>query len=111
MEIGVRFPVRVSRSGRALANAVVGRGCSSVWLECRSVTPEAAGSSPVSPVCFLRESGLGDAGAVAQLGERLNGIQEVRGSTPLGSTWPADEPVTARVAELVDAQDSGSCGG
>ena len=24
-------------------------------------------------------------GAVAQLGERLNGIQEVRGSTPLGS--------------------------
>ena len=24
-------------------------GCSSVWLECRSVTPEAAGSSPVSP--------------------------------------------------------------
>ena len=25
-------------------------------------------------------------GAVAQLGERLNGIQEVRGSTPLGST-------------------------
>jgi hypothetical protein len=26
------------------------------------------------------------AGAIAQLGERLNGIQEVRGSTPLGST-------------------------
>jgi hypothetical protein len=25
-------------------------------------------------------------GAVAQLGERLNGIQEVGGSTPLGST-------------------------
>ena len=25
------------------------------------------------------------AGAVAQLGERLNGIQEVRGSIPLGS--------------------------
>ncbi len=25
-------------------------------------------------------------GAVAQLGERLNGIQEVRGSIPLGST-------------------------
>src|SRR5690606_13422706 len=24
--------------------------------------------------------------AIAQLGERLNGIQEVRGSTPLGST-------------------------
>jgi hypothetical protein len=27
-------------------------------------------------------------GAVAQLGERLNGIQEVGGSTPLGSTNP-----------------------
>ena len=27
-------------------------------------------------------------GAIAQLGERLNGIQEVRGSTPLGSTTP-----------------------
>jgi hypothetical protein len=26
------------------------------------------------------------AGAVAQLGERLNGIQEVRGSIPLSST-------------------------
>jgi hypothetical protein len=25
-------------------------------------------------------------GAVAQMGERLNGIQEVRGSIPLGST-------------------------
>ena len=29
-----------------------------------------------------------DGGAIAQLGERLNGIQEVRGSTPLGSTTP-----------------------
>ena len=28
-------------------------------------------------------------GAIAQLGERLNGIQEVRGSTPLGSTNPS----------------------
>ncbi len=27
-----------------------------------------------------------DDGAVAQLGERLNGIQEVRGSNPLSST-------------------------
>ena len=26
-------------------------------------------------------------GAVVQLGERLNGIQEVRGSTPLGSIF------------------------
>ncbi len=46
-------------------------------------------------------------GAVAQSGERLNGIQEVRGSIPLGPT--ARE--LARVAELVDAQGSGPCGG
>src|SRR5579859_8101715 len=31
------------------------------------------------------------AGAIAQLGERLNGIQEVRGSTPLGSTNEINE--------------------
>ncbi len=29
----------------------------------------------------------GDPGAVAQLGERLNRTQEVRGSTPLSSTY------------------------
>ena len=33
-----------------------GWGCSSVWLECRSVTPEAAGSSPVSPAGRLFEN-------------------------------------------------------
>src|SRR5690606_32522162 len=30
------------------------RGCSSVWLERRPVTPEAAGSSPVTPAIFLQ---------------------------------------------------------
>ena len=37
-------------------------GCSSAWLECRSVTPEVAGSSPVSPVGRRgnRESGIGN---------------------------------------------------
>ena len=29
-------------------------------------------------------------GGVAQLGERLNGIQEVRGSIPLASIWAAE---------------------
>ncbi len=33
-------------------------------------------------------------GAVAQLGERLNGIQEVRGSTPLGSTTIHDREMS-----------------
>ena len=32
-------------------------------------------------------------GAVAQLGERLNGIQEVSGSTPLGSTTSPLDPI------------------
>ena len=36
-----------------------------------------------SPVAFDGEE---NAGGVAQLGERLNGIQEVRGSIPLAST-------------------------
>ena len=34
----------------------------------------------------LRKRRTNRNGAVAQLGERLNGIQEVRGSIPLGST-------------------------
>ena len=62
-------------------------GCSSAWLECRSVTPEVAGSSPVSPAEALFESKWVEyAGAVAQLGERSVRNAEVRGSIPLGST-------------------------
>ncbi len=34
----------------------------------------------------IRTDDTDTSGAIAQLGERLNGIQEVRGSTPLGST-------------------------
>ncbi len=34
-------------------------------------------------------------GVVAQLAERLNGIQEVRGSNPLGSTIPLSAPAAA----------------
>ncbi len=86
----------------------VSRGCSSVWLECRSVTPEVAGSSPVSPAEALFENTQVEyAGAVAQLGERSVRNAEVRGSIPLGST----RHEAARVAELVDAQGSGPCGG
>jgi hypothetical protein len=89
-------------------------GCSSVWLECRTVTAEVAGSSPVSPVRkrLIDKSGRAGVGAVAHLVERLNGIQEARGSTPLSSTREAGghSEGYARMAELVDAQDSGSCG-
>jgi hypothetical protein len=49
-----------------------------------------AKSSTTGPLAPLQPPGLyaalRTAGAIAQLGERLNGIQEVRGSTPLGST-------------------------
>ncbi len=37
-------------------------------------------------LCFLRVTTQGTYGAVAQLGERLNGIQEVRSSILLSST-------------------------
>ncbi len=33
-------------------------------------------------------------GALAQLGERLNGIQEVNGSIPLGSTFQGDSCIS-----------------
>ena len=36
--------------------------------------------SPLPMICYLN-------GAVAQLGERLNGIQEVVGSIPISSTF------------------------
>lgn len=39
---------------------------------------------PIARRLVRRANRIG--GAIAQLGERLNGIQEVRGSTPLGST-------------------------
>jgi hypothetical protein len=41
--------------------------------------PDAAVPDPASSI-----------GAIAQLGERLDGIQEVVGSIPTGSTNPAD---------------------
>ncbi len=36
-------------------------------------------------------------GALAQLGERLNGIQEVSGSIPLGSTGKPERPMTSLI--------------
>jgi PD-(D/E)XK endonuclease len=42
--------------------------------------------------CITLASDHDFAGAVAQLGERLNGIQEARGSSPLSST-PSEAPI------------------
>jgi hypothetical protein len=41
-------------------------------------------------------------GAVAQLGERLNGIQEVVGSIPIGSTMKSNN---LRAIEIVPVRD------
>src|SRR5262249_58631597 len=41
-------------------------------------------------------------GAIAQLGERLNGIQEVRGSTPLGSTKTSSRQLPPPFAEYLE---------
>ncbi len=57
----------------------------------RSIAPavrrRAGGGPRVCPLPRIRlRSASNSEGAVAQLGERLNGIQEVGGSIPLGST-------------------------
>jgi hypothetical protein len=58
---------------------------SSAWLEHLLDTQGVTGSSPASPTAFGFHDEL-RIGALAQLGERLNGIQEVSGSIPLSST-------------------------
>ena len=40
-------------------------------------------------------------GAVAQLGERRNGIAKVRGSIPLGSTIPTREVAAAQLIQVI----------
>src|SRR5947208_2445256 len=65
----------------------------------------ARGRCPRSCACAGRRGGgAGDRvprGAIAQLGERLNGIQEVRGSTPRGSTKIAEITWIDRLAVSV----------
>jgi hypothetical protein len=62
-----------------------GRGCSSVLVTLRATRlrsrPDAVGGTP-----GVLGAGKGTEGAVAQLGERLDRTQEVRGSNPLSST-------------------------
>ena len=55
----------------------------------RGRLPDAAGGGSLA-------SAGGARGAIAQSGERLNGIQEVGGSTPPGSTTPPSPAVAAR---------------
>ena len=50
-------------------------------------------------------------GAVAQLGERLNGIQEVDGSIPFGSTKSANKLATNRVVVVLPCDTLGDTSG
>ena len=49
-------------------------------------------------------------GAVAQLGERLNGIQEVGGSIPLGSTKPRRSSRSSKIMALAAASHGWAAG-
>src|SRR5215472_5770313 len=55
-----------------------------------SLTPETGGPKwqPLAKICAKSAQFYTFGGAVAQLGERLVRNEEVRGSTPLGSTSP-----------------------
>ena len=57
-------------------------------------------------LCSLRGE---NAGGVAQLGERLNGIQEVRGSIPLTSIPEPDASIMAGLAKKGPASLSVLC--
>ena len=53
----------------------------------------------------------GKSGAIAQLGERLNGIQEVGGSRPPGSTRIPQEPRTAQALRGFSCLPASQAGG
>jgi hypothetical protein len=57
------------------------------------------------------ENASASGGAVAQLGERLNGIQEVGGSTPLGSTTRIKDLVSQRATDHSDGVTARVTGG
>ena len=49
------------------------RGCSSVWLECRPVKPEVAGSNPVSPAIYEARAPKKGAGPLLFLSRHCSG--------------------------------------
>jgi hypothetical protein len=56
-----------------------------------------------------RDSEVGKFGAIAQLGERFNGIEEVVGSIPSGSTIPAfSDALSHRPHEIARMRLNGS---
>src|SRR5919106_108549 len=101
-----RLRVRRGLAGwdRARMSAVVGSGCGSGDDSVLIAARFSFGSAPRQGPCCLVDthSGKGyvsvlaaapfeggqNSGGVAQLGERVNGIHEVRGSIPLASTGP-----------------------
>ena len=61
-----------------------GRKRAGIWLDRKGKSANITGV--FAQIKSTPESKLEENGAVAQLGARLNGIQEVRGSIPLSST-------------------------
>jgi hypothetical protein len=95
------FGRHVDNSGVGIAGAIASRELEGGSPSKRRLTSRRS----QRPAQRLR----GVSGAVAQLGERLNGIQEVRGSIPLGSIR-GGERCEAPVAQLDRASDFGSEG-
>ena len=60
------------------------RGSSSVWLECRAVNPEVAGSSPVYPAIFIEKS----PGGIPFGALLVSAVRNNRGVMPPGERWP-----------------------
>ena len=83
---GLRMDRRMSRDGKATSFGP--RGLSPTGRP--TIEPPTPGGSPPRACMPLRSTRrrCGLRGAIAQLGERLHGMQEVSGSIPLSSTKP-----------------------
>ncbi len=71
------------------------------WLLADRLLMSGAGGS-ITRAFRSRAATPGASGAVAQLGERLNGIQEVSGSIPLSSTTLLSTGCAASGAVVID---------
>ena len=103
------LPRLVHREKTSTDNARLARESADEWYDFRLTGQEPAASLP--PATAFPSSDREYSGGVAQLGERVNGIHEVRGSIPLasirGRAGRAGRAAGARVAKLTAKR----CGG